>query len=125
MTKTIMIVDDSPDILGVFGGVLRRKGYEVITVEDSTSVMQALQGARPDLFVLDVMMPEINGIDLCRMIRALPEHHDTPVIIVSAYSNSGIVGQTFDAGANDYIFKPVDPRALEAKIHDILEVAEA
>ena len=124
MTKSIMIVDDSPEILSVFGGVFRRKGYEVITVEESTTVMGVLQGARPDLFIVDVMMPEINGIDLCRMIRALPEHYSTPVIIVSAYSDTGIVEQTFEAGANDYVFKPVDPRELVAKVQEILEVAE-
>ena len=55
----------------------------------------------------------------------MPQHEHTPVIIVSAYSDSGIVEQMFAAGANDYVFKPIDPKALEVKIRDLLEIAEA
>ena len=124
MTKSIMIVDDSSEILGLYGGLFKRRGYDVFEALDGTSALEILEESIPDLFILDVMMPDINGIELCRRIRALPQHKQTPVIILSAYSDTGIVEQTFAAGANDYLIKPIDPQVLEAKIHELLGMIE-
>src|SRR5205823_6279203 len=120
MTKTIMIVDDNPETLTLCSLIFKRKGYTVLTTEDGESALDMLQDAIPDLFILDVMMPEINGIDLCQRIRALQDHEHTPVIVLSAYSDTGVVGQAFAAGANDYVLKPVNPIALEGKVRDLL-----
>ncbi len=124
MTTSIMIVDDSPEILSLCGILFERQGYAVLKALDSASALEMLQESTPGLFILDVMMPEINGIELCRRIRALPQHEQTPVIILSAFSDTGTVEQTFAAGANDYMVKPIDPQVLETKVHELLGVGE-
>lgn len=124
MTKTIMIVDDSPEILSLYRALLKRKGYNVIEAEDGAHALEMLEESSPDLFIVDVMMPEMNGIELCRQIRAHPQHKHSPLLILSAYSDSGIIEQTFAAGANDYLLKPIDPKALEAKLHELLGTTE-
>lgn len=120
MTKSIMIVDDSPETLSLYGIMLERRGYRVLKALDGASALQILEDSVPDLFILDVMMPEINGIELCQRIRALPQHEQTPVIFLSAYSDTEIVEKTFAAGANDFVRKPIDVQDLEAKIHKML-----
>ena len=124
MTKSIMFVDDDPEILNLYGGMFRRRGYEVLTAEESERALEMLKESTPDLLLLDVMMPEINGIELCQRIRALPGYEQTPVIILSAYSDTGIIEQAFAAGANDYVLKPIDPKVLAAKIHELLGTTE-
>jgi CheY-like chemotaxis protein len=123
MKKNIMIVDDSPDILHLCGNLFKRRGYGVLEALDGASALELLEDAIPDLFILDVMMPEINGIELTRRIRAHPQHVGTPIIILSAYSDSGTVEQSFAAGANDYVLKPIDPNDLEVKVHELLAMA--
>jgi CheY-like chemotaxis protein len=120
MTKSIMIVDDSPETLSLYGIMLERHGYRVFKALDGASALQILEDSVPDLFILDVMMPEINGIELCQRIRALPQHEQTPVIFLSAYSDTEIVEKTFAAGANDFVRKPIDVQDLKAKIQKIL-----
>jgi PleD family two-component response regulator len=83
-----------------------------------------LEDLTPDAFIVDVMMPEINGIELCKRIRDLPQHKETPILILSAYSDSDIVEQAFASGANDYVFKPIDPNDLEMKVRELLAVTE-
>jgi CheY-like chemotaxis protein len=120
MTKRIMIVDDSPNILSLYGLFLESLGYQILKALDGPSALEMLKESPPDLFILDVMMPEINGIELCRLIRALPQHEQTPILILSAFSDTKIIEQTFAAGANDYVVKPIVPSDLEAKIEEIL-----
>jgi CheY-like chemotaxis protein len=124
MTKSIMIVDDSPDILSLYSIVLEKRGYRVLKALDGASALEMLEDSNPDLFILDIMMPQINGVELCQRIRALPDHKQTPVIFLSAYSDTGMVEQTFAAGANDFLRKPIDAQELEIKIRDLLKSAE-
>ena len=124
MTQTIMIVDDSPGVLSLYGMFFERQGYEVLKAMDSASALEMLRESVPDLFLLDVMMPEINGIELCQRIRAMPHHEQTPVIILSAFSDSGTIEQTFAAGANDYVVKPIDPQELANRVGELLGVRE-
>ena len=116
MSNSIMIVDDSPEILSIYSIFFERQGYTVHKAMESADALEMLQELDPDLFILDVMMPEINGIELCQRIRDLPQHEHTPVIILSAFSDTGIIEQTFAAGANDYVIKPIDPQELETRI---------
>ena len=124
MTQSIMIVDDSPGVLSLYGMFFERQGYEVLKAMDSASALEMLRESVPDLFLLDVMMPEINGIELCQRIRAMPHHEQTPVIILSAFSDSGTIEQTFAAGANDYVVKPIDPQELANRVGELLGVRE-
>ena len=124
MTQSIMIVDDSPGVLSLYGMFFERQGYEVLKAMDSASALEMLRESVPDLFLLDVMMPEINGIELCQRIRAMPHHEQTPVIILSAFSDSGTIEQTFAAGANDYVVKPIDLQELANRVGELLGVRE-
>jgi CheY-like chemotaxis protein len=124
MDKSIMIVDDNPEIITLYRAVFKRKGYNVLEAPDGPTALDLLQDTIPDLFILDIMIPEMNGIELCQRIRALPEHNHTPVLVLSAYSESGIIEKAFAAGANDYVIKPVNAKDLEAKVHELLEGAK-
>jgi CheY-like chemotaxis protein len=121
MTKSILFVDDNPELLSLCGMMFERKGYRVLKAFDGASALKIIEESTPDLFVLDIMMPEINGIELCQQIRALPQFEHTPVIFLSAYSDTEIVEKTFAAGANDFIRKPIDAPKLEAKVREFLE----
>ena len=125
MTKSIMIVDDSPDILHLHGAMLELRGYRVLKAPNGASALQMLKDSSPDLFILDIMMPEINGIELCQQIRALPQHEHTPVIFLSAYSDTETVEKIFAAGANDFVIKPIDAQRLQAKVNELLGSTEA
>jgi CheY-like chemotaxis protein len=116
-----MIVDDNPEILTLYRTVFKRKGYTVLEALDGVRALDQLQDTIPDLFILDIMIPEMNGIELCQHIRALPEHTHTPILILSAYSESGIIEKAFAAGANNYLLKPTNAKDLEAKVHEMLE----
>ena len=124
MTKSIMIVDDNSELVSLYSIMFERQGYRVLKAMNGASALQILEDSAPDLFILDIMMPEINGIELCRRIRALPQHEETPVIFLSAYSDTEIVEKTFAAGANDFARKPIDLQDLEAKVHKLLGSAE-
>ena len=124
MSNSIMMVDDSPEILSIYSIFFERQGYTIHKAMDSANALKMLEELDPDLFILDVMMPEINGIELCQRIRDIPQHEQTPVIILSAFSDTGIVEQTFAAGANDYVIKPIDPQELETRIREFLRIAE-
>jgi len=121
MSRSVMIVDDSPGILSLYGFFFERQGYQTLKAEDSLSALEMLEESTPDLFILDVMMPEINGIELCQRIRSLPRHEHTPVIILSAFSDADIIQQSFAAGANDYLVKPIDPQELEARAKEYMK----
>ena len=124
MSKCIMMIDDNPEILELCGFLFQHRGYTVLKALDAESALQMLKDSTPDVFIVDVMMPEINGIELCQRIRALPQHEQTPVLFLSAYSNSEIVEEAISAGGNEYVFKPVDPGDLEAKVREVLEEVE-
>ena len=124
MNKSVMLIDDSPEILELCGMIFKIRGYTVFKAMDSMTALEMLEESTPDVFIVDVMMPEINGIELCKRIRALPQHKETPVLILSAYSDSDIVERAFASGANDYVFKPIDPNDLEKKVRDLLAVTE-
>jgi CheY-like chemotaxis protein len=116
-----MIVDDNPEIITLYKAVFRKKGYTVLEALDGTSALEQLHDTIPDLFLLDIMIPEMNGIELCQHIRAMPEHVHTPVLVLSAYSETGIIEKAFAAGANDYLLKPINAKDLELKVHEMLE----
>jgi CheY-like chemotaxis protein len=124
VTRKLMIVDDNPEIITLYKAVFQRKGYDMLDAFDGINALEKLQDHLPDMFILDIMMPEMNGLELCQRIRALPEHAHTPVLILSAYSDPSLVERAFAAGANDYLIKPGNARNLEEKVHEMLEGAK-
>jgi DNA-binding response OmpR family regulator len=119
MTK-IMVVDDDVETTNVLEQILTLAGYEPVTVNNSAIAVQAAGLVHPDLFLLDLMMPEIDGFKLCRMLRQEPEFMQTPIIIVTALGDSDSKVVAYGAGANDYITKPYLPHELVLKIREII-----
>ena len=116
----ILLVDDEPDILEFLSYNLRKEGYEVVTSLNGKDGLAKAKAFRPHLAILDVMMPEMDGIETCREIRLVKELKNTLVIFLSARGEdySQIAG--FDAGADDYVTKPIKPRVLVSRIKALL-----
>ncbi|MBI5954056.1 MAG: response regulator [Chloroflexi bacterium] len=119
MTK-IMVVDDDVETTKVLEQILSLAGYEPVSVNNSAIAVQVAGLVHPDLFLLDLMMPEIDGFKLCRMLRQEPEFIHTPIVIVTALGDSDSKVVAYGAGANDYITKPYLPHELVLKIREII-----
>lgn len=118
--QKILIVDDEEDIRDLIKFNLEREGYEVSEAENGKDAILIAKSFRPDLIIMDVMMPEMDGMEACRQIREVKELQDTIVAFLSARNEdySQIAG--FDAGADDYIAKPIKPRVLLSRITALL-----
>jgi two-component system alkaline phosphatase synthesis response regulator PhoP len=116
----ILLVDDEPDILEFISYNLVKEGFEVFTCGNGKDAIQMAQKERPQIIILDVMMPDLDGIETCRVIRETPELKDVLIAFLTARNEdySQIAG--FDAGADDYINKPIKPRVLVSRIKALL-----
>jgi DNA-binding response OmpR family regulator len=108
----ILIVDDEVSVAELFGMMLELEGYRVKAVHDVQSAIGALESDAPDLVILDIMMPEASGLDLCRYVRADPLLASIPIVIVSAKTQLNEVQEGLEAGANLYLLKPVSKSEL-------------
>jgi len=118
--QKILIVDDEPDILELIEYNLKKEGYQVYTARNGQEAVSEAKKVLPDLIVLDIMMPKMDGIEACRFMRTMPEFKNTFMVFLTARSEeySEIAG--FNVGADDYIAKPIKPRALVSRINAIL-----
>ena len=118
--QKILIVDDEPDILELIEYNLKKEGYQVFTATNGQEGITVAKKVHPDLIILDIMMPKMDGIEACRLMRAIPEFKNTFMVFLTARSEeySEIAG--FNVGADDYIAKPIKPRALVSRIIAIL-----
>ena len=116
----ILLVDDERDILEFLGYNLRREGYNVLTASNGRQAIEVAKNELPHLIILDVMMPDMDGIETCREIREIPGLKDVMIAFLTARSEdySQIAG--FDVGADDYINKPIKPRVLISRIKALL-----
>lgn len=116
----ILLVDDEPDILEFISYNLTKEGFEVFTSGNGKDAIRLAQLERPHLIILDVMMPDLDGIETCRVIREIPEMKDVLIAFLTARNEdySQIAG--FDAGADDYINKPIKPRVLVSRVKALL-----
>jgi len=116
----ILLVDDEPDVLDFLSFNLKKEGYEVFTASDGKSAIQTAKKVTPNLIILDVMMPEMDGIEACKELRTLPETRNALIVFLTARTEdySQIAG--LDAGADDYISKPLKPRVLISRINALL-----
>jgi DNA-binding response OmpR family regulator len=117
----IMVVDDDEEFTTLYQEYLSLVGYESITENQSKRVMELAHVTRPDLFILDLMMPEPDGFKLCRMLRADPIFKRTPIIIITALNDTDSKLVAFGAGANDYLTKPFYIGDLKSRIDAQLE----
>src|SRR5215211_1324397 len=117
----IIVVDDDKASTALFEQVLLMNGYEVTTLNQSSRTIETANSFHPDLFILDLMMPEPDGFKLCRMLRADPRYATTPIMIVTAMDDTDSKIVAFGAGANDYLIKPFHIDELTSKLKDLLE----
>jgi two-component system phosphate regulon response regulator PhoB len=114
--STILLAEDDPDIRHLVAYKLQRSGFDVVEAADGFAALQAARRAAPDLVLLDVRMPELNGLDVCRELRAAAGTTDVPIIILTARSRPQDLEQAYAAGATDYIVKPFSPRELVHRV---------
>jgi DNA-binding response OmpR family regulator len=119
MTK-IMIVDDDVQVTVLLGKLLAMEGFQTTSVNESSKAHEMANSVKPDLFLLDLMMPDPDGFKLCRILRADPHFIFTPIIIVTALDDNDSRIVAFGAGANDYITKPFHASELVQRIRKLI-----
>lgn len=113
---TILLVDDEQKLLDLVSFRLKLLGYHVVTAQAGEDALVLAQTEPPDLFVLDIGMPGMDGISVCSRLKAMPAFASTPILMLTARSGVEDVNRSIAAGAIDYIVKPFDPAVLETKI---------
>ena len=124
MSYRILLVDDEPDILEILGYNLKKEGYEVFMAEDGLQAIVQAKKHKPHLIVMDVMMPNMDGIEACIKIRETPELSKTIITFLTARSEDYSQISGLNAGADDYMTKPVRPRVLLSKVKSLLRRLE-
>ena len=116
----IVVADDDVDIRDLVEFKLTTMGHEIVSVADGSAAVEACRTSRPDLAVLDVMMPGLTGLEAVREIRSSPEMKDIPVILLTARAQQSDVQTGYDSGADDYITKPFSPKDLASRVEALL-----
>ena len=124
ITPKIMVVDDDEEFTALYTEYLKMVGFDAIAENQSSKAMDVAYFERPDIIVLDLMMPAPDGFQLCRMLRADPDLKRTPIIIVTALTDLDSKMVAMGAGANDYLTKPFHIDELKSRINTLLERAK-
>ena len=122
-TPHILIVDDEPNIVMSLEFLMRKNGYLVGIARNGTEALAAINHMPFDLILLDIMMPDVDGLQVCRQLRAHPDRAGTKVIFLSAKSREADVQKGYEAGADLYIPKPFSTRQLMEKVRELLGIA--
>ncbi len=117
---TLLLVDDEPDILEFVGYNLKKEGYKVLTANNGADGLKVAKKEKPQLILLDVMMPGMDGIETCDQLRKVPELENTLIAFLTARGEDYSQVAGFDAGADDYITKPIKPKVLVSRIKALL-----
>jgi two-component system alkaline phosphatase synthesis response regulator PhoP len=115
--KKILIADDEPDILEIVGYNLQKEGYEVHTAKNGDEAVDLAKKIKPDLLILDIMMPKKTGIQVCEILRAQIEFKDTLIIFLTAMSDEASQITGLEIGADDYVNKPISPKVLISRVN--------
>lgn len=121
--KKILLVDDEPDILEFLRYNLKKEGYLVYSAPDGKKALQLAQEHQPDIILLDIMMPVMDGLETCRMLRKMPSFKHTPIAFLTANDEDLMQIQALDEGGDDYITKPIKPKVLLSRIQALLRRA--
>lgn len=121
----VLIVDDEKDILDLLEYNLEKEGYDVLLAMDGEEAISLAKSEKPNMVLLDIMMPQMDGIETCRRLRELPELKGTFIVFLTARAEEYSELAGFDAGADDYIAKPIKPRVLLSRIKAILRRDQA
>jgi len=122
--ETILVVEDEEDLLELARYNLAREGYQVIAVGSGEEALDAARTRLPDVVLLDLMLPGINGLDVCRLLKGDPRTRHVPVIMVTARGEDADVVLGLELGADDYVIKPFSPRVLVARVRVALRRAD-
>ncbi len=116
MSKRILVVEDQDDNMQILRDLLDSVGYEIIEARDGAEGVRIAKAEHPDLILMDIQLPVLDGYEATRQIKAEPELRTTPIIVVTSYALSGDEAKAREAGCDDYVPKPYSPRQLLAKI---------
>ena len=120
MNERILVIEDNPGSLRFMGYTLEKKGYQVITASDGLEGLRKAQDEHPNLIILDIMLPGLDGYEVCHRLRQKPETAILPILIISAKAHQDDKDIAFRVGADDYLTKPVAPSAMVAKVEALL-----
>jgi len=115
--KKILIADDEPDILEIVHYNLKHEGYEVYTAKDGDDALVKARQLKPDLIILDIMMPKKTGVEVCSILRTQPAFKDTLIIFLTALSDESSQIKGLDTGADDYVNKPISTKVLVSRVN--------
>lgn len=113
----ILIADDEPDILEIIGYNLEKEGYEVIMAHDGQQAIDLAKAKKPDLIILDIMMPKKTGTEVCNILRSHPDFKQTLIVMLTALSDEASHIKGLDSGADDYVSKPISPKVLVSRVN--------
>lgn len=122
---SLLVVEDEQDLLEVLRFSLSREGFTVRTAENGEDAIRLVREKRPDLLVLDLMLPTIDGLSVCRALRSNEQTRDLPVVMLTAKGEESDIIKGLEAGADDYVTKPFSPKVLLARINAVLRRSEA
>jgi CheY-like chemotaxis protein len=121
-TKSLLVVDDNPENLKLILMILASGGYELITANDAFQALHAIERRIPDLILLDLQLPGMDGLELTRRLKDNPETRNIPIVAVTAYAMKGDEAKALHAGCNGYLIKPVDKRLLRDLVKRYVDV---
>jgi len=121
MPKEILIVDDEPSIVVPIQFLMEQQGYSVLVAENGEDALDAIYKYKPDLILLDIMLPRIDGYEVCEIVRLNPEYRDIKIIFLTAKGREVEIAQGLALGANAYIVKPFSNTELVAKVKELLD----
>ena len=119
---SILVIDDEERIFDVIEGLLIREGYRLTYAPSGPAAIQQIDALQPDVILLDVMMPQMDGIEACRQIKANPNWKHIPIIIVTALTSKADLARSLEAGADDFISKPINSLELRARVRSMLRI---
>lgn len=122
MPARILVVDDEPNILGTLAPLLRVRGYDVLTAMTGRGALESIERENPDLIVLDLGLPDLDGVEVCRLVR---DGRSTPIIVLTARGSESDKVRALDAGADDYVTKPFGTEELLARVRVALRRTES
>jgi DNA-binding response OmpR family regulator len=125
MARRILAIEDDPRVLAVLKKRLEFSGYEVVTAQDGTDGYRKARAESPDLIILDLILPGLNGYQICAMLKRDQNYRDIPVLMLTARSQERDIEEGMRVGADAYMIKPYDPNVLVARVKLLLELAEA
>jgi len=124
MSKKILLVDDSATVLMMERMILAAERFEIVTASNGLEGQEKARSERPDLILMDIVMPQVNGIQACKALRDDPATRDIPIILVTTRGESDSMEQGYESGCNDYVTKPVNSAELLSKVRNLLGSAK-